>query len=63
MERTDCGAPAEVGACMGMTLTSRKDRAAALAERIGHLIQVRNEIDDKLYVMRAELAETISNHD
>ena len=42
-----------------MTLTSRKDRAAALAERIGHLWKERQIIEDKLFVMRAELEEIV----
>lgn len=46
-----------------MTLTSRKDRTTALAERIGCLLQTRNEIDDKLYVMRAELTELVGDTD
>lgn len=40
-----------------MTLTSRKDRAAALAERIGHY---RGGIEDR-FGMRAELEEIVDD--
>ena len=38
-----------------MTLTERKDRATALAERIEHLVKERNILDDRLWIMREEL--------
>lgn len=46
-----------------MTLTDRKDRASALAERIGHLVQERQILDDRLRIMREELREIVGDGD
>ena len=44
-----------------MTLTDSKNRAAALADRIGHLMQERQIMDDRLWIMREELREITEN--